>query len=90
MKRNHLAFLMAAVMMLMCIFVIAPTVHAETPTEAPTEVPAEAPTDAPTEAPTDAPADEPSNKPTEKPSFITWVLTHIIRFFKWLLAYLNL
>lgn len=82
MKRNHLAFLMAAVMMLMCIFVIAPAVHAESPTEAPT--------DAPTEAPTDAPADEPSNNPTEKPSFITWVLTHIIRFFKWLLAYLNL
>ena len=73
MKRTHIALLMAAILLLGCVFVAAPTAYAETPAE---ETP-----ETPTEAPTDAPAEE----GPEVPDFVWALLRKIIRFFKWLI-----
>ena len=81
MKRNHLAFLMAVMILLGCVFVIAPTAYAETPTD----TPAETPTEAPTEAPAEEGADASALESIDIPDIFVVLLRKIIRFFKWLI-----
>ncbi len=81
MKRNYIAFLLAAVMLLSCIFMIAPTAYAETPTEDSSENSTENPSDTPSDETAEAPTDETA----EEPDFFTGLLIEIIRFFKWLI-----
>lgn len=72
MKRNHLALLMAVVLLLGCIFIAAPAAYADTPEDT-------------TETPAETPSETPAEEFPEVPDIVWQILRKVIRFFKWLL-----
>lgn len=86
MKRNHLALLLAIIMITGCIFASVPAATATEADSAAGDTTADAPAgDTPAE---DTPADESAED--AQPKLITRIVIYIIKFFKWLLALLGL